>query len=236
MLATNNWTRRRDVLAFSLKYGVPSNATALLAVPAEEMKLFREKEKAFQKEQAEQRRRELEAERRRRNWQGNQPQNWRSSGGGDPEIRVQFVDAKSVDAFLPDGRVLALKPDGDVWGGNFEIPANAVEGTYTVKVVATMKDGSRAERSWTYNVDRTPPSGKAQFVHENGKLFLEIHSEAKLAEVAAYAPDGKRWVLREIEPGVYRCEIPAEAAAHLTVVMKDYAGNKGELVCSLPRS
>jgi len=236
MLANNTWMRVKDVLSFSLKYGVPSTATALLAVPSHEMKLFRAKEKEFEKAEAEKRRQELQAERRQRVWaRGGRNQNWNSSGGGDPEIRVQIPHAKSVDAILPDRRVLSLRADGDTWGGNFEIPADAAEGTYTVRVVAHMVDGSTVERSWTYDVDRTPPKGQVEFVTEGLRLVLQVKSEPGLAEVAVYAADGTRWVLREERPGVYRVELPSGIQGSLTVVLKDLAGNKGELHCSPPR-
>jgi len=234
MLANNTWMRVKDVLSFSLKYGVPSNATALLAVPDEEMKLYRAKEKEFQKAEAAKRRAELANERQRRNWAGARNQNWNSSGGGDPEIRVQIPGAKSVDAILPDRRVLPLKVDGDTWGGNFEIPADAAEGTYSVRVMAHMPDGSTVERSWTYQVDRTAPKGEAKLISEGSKVILEVKSEQGLAEVVAYTADGSRLVLREENPGVYRVEVPADLKGRLTVVLKDRAGNKGELLCSLP--
>lgn len=232
MLASNRWTHKKDVLRFSLKYGVPSNATALLAVPNAEMKLFRDREKKWQEKQAEERRREREAARQRRGW--NNGQNWRSSGGGDPEIRVTVPSAQSVEAILPDHRIIELTPNGDVWGGNFEIPATAPEGEYRVRIVAHLLDGTSSERSWTYSVDRTPPAGTAKFVREDGRLFLEVRSEKGLAEVAAYAKDGHKWVLMEVEPGVYRVEIMALGQLRLTVVMKDKASNKGELSCSWP--
>jgi len=232
MLAKNTWMRVDDVMKFSLKYGVPSNATALLAVPKEEMRLYEEREKQAQRAQAEQRKRELEAQRQGRNWSGKRDQNWNASGGGDPEIRVTIPGARSVDAILPDRRVISLKPDGDTWGGNFEIAADAIEGTYSVRVLAHLKDGSTVERSWTYSVDRTPPTGKAVFVVEQNKLILEVKSESGLAEVAAYWPDGSRLVLKEVQPGVYRAEIPSLFKGSLTVVLKDRAGNKGELTCS----
>ena len=239
MLATNRWQRAKDVLAFSMKYGVPSTATALLAVPEEEMKLFAEKEKEFQKMQAEQRKRELEVERQQRNWaggRGGRQQNWTSSGGGDPEIRVTFHDAKSVDAILPDRRVLQLTAEGDVWGGNFEIPADALEGTYIVRVVATLRDGSRVERSWNYEVDRTPPHGKADILFIGSKPVLEVRSEKGLNEVAAFSTDGRKWILVEVRPGVYRVELPLGFNGSLTIVLKDRAGNKGQVQCSRPHS
>lgn len=235
MLAQNSWMHVRDVLAFSLKYGVPSNATALLAVPREEMKLYQQKEKQFQKQQAEQRRRELAAERQRREWSRRRTQNWGSSGGGDPEIRVMFPGAKCVEAYLPDGRVIELEPDGDAWGGNFEIPADAAEGTYQVRAVAQMPDGSTQEKTWTYEVKRTAPTGQIELLRENGRLILQVKSAPGLAEVAAYAADGTKWVLREVSPGVYRLEVPAVLTGKISVVLKDRAGNKGELTWSLAR-
>jgi hypothetical protein len=219
MLASNHWEHEK-ALKFSLKYGVPSDATALLAVPKAEMR-------AYEAREAEARRAAREQSRQGRNWSGNKNQNWNASGGGDPEIRVSFQGAKSVEAILPDRRVIELTANGEVWGGNFEIPANAPEGTYKVRVVAKMADGTVQERSWTYDVDRTPPKGTAQFVREGAMLVVEVKSEPGLAEVAAYAEDGRKWVLKETKPGVYRVELPSKL--HLTVVMKDRAGNKGEL-------
>lgn len=226
MLAKGRWKGSRDVLAFSLKYGVPSNATALLAVPKEEMARYRAKEKEFQKVQAEQRRRELEQARKARAWAKAHPQNWRSSGGGDPEIRVTIPGAVRVEAILPDRRVIPLKADGDVWGGNFEIPASAPEGTYRVRIVAHLKDGTTIERSWTYEVDRTAPKGRVS----SADGVLTVESEAQLPEVAAYGPDGSRWPLREERPGVYVGRAPRGA----TVVLKDKAGNKGSATWSSP--
>lgn len=220
MLAKGQWRRSKDVLAFSMKYGVPSNATALLAVPQAEMARYREKEKEYQKAQAEERRRQLEAERKQRAWAKSHPQNWRSSGGGDPEIRVTIPGAVRVEAILPDRRVIDLKADGDVWGGNFEIPATAPEGTYRVRVLAHMKDGTTVERSWTYEVDRTAPQGTATFA----KGVLTVESEPGLPEVAAYGADGTRWALKEERPGVYQGKAPVVA----TMVLKDRAGNKAE--------
>ncbi|RYG47952.1 hypothetical protein EON79_05905 [bacterium] len=235
MLAQEFWESNKDVLRFSLKYGVPSNATALLAVPEAEMRLFRAKEREWKKAEAKRRRDELAAERQGRNWSGDENQNWRDSGGGDPEIRVTIPGAKSVDALLPDRRVIALKPDGDIWGGNFEIPASAPEGTYRVRILAQMADGTSFAKEWTYNVDRTAPVGKAEFLTEAGRRILEVKAEAGLREVVAYGPNGERWPLKEEKPGVYRVEIPAGTNGRLTIVLKDSAGNKGELICSPSR-
>jgi hypothetical protein len=145
---------------------------------------------------------------------------------------VTFAHANAVEAILPDRRVIELVPNGDVWGGNFEIPATAPEGEYRVRIVAHLNDGTVTERSWTYRVDRTPPTGTTRFVLENGRLFLEVRSAKQLAEVAAYAGDGRKWVLKQVEPGVYRVEVPPTVGLRLTVVMKDSASNKGEITCS----
>lgn len=228
MLAQSAWRRSADVLKFSLFYGVPSKATALLAVPSAEMKLFREKEKIWEQTQAEARKRQLEAARRRRNWASNRNQNWQASSGGDPEIRVSVPGARRVRAFLPDGRVLDLMQDGDTWGGNFEIPAAVPQGRYAVRVVAEMPDGSKVTKSWSYDVDRTAPKGVAKLIHRDGHQALEVRSEKHLNQVAAYAPDGEEWVLKEEEPGVYRVELPDGFSQKLKIVLKDQAGNKGE--------
>ena len=222
MLAKGDWRGSRDVLAFSLKYGVPSNATALLAVPQEEMARYRAKEKEFQKAQAEARRREAEQARKARAWAKSHPQNWRSSGGGDPEIRVTVPNAVRVEAILPDRRVVELTADGDMWGGNFEIPASAPEGVYKVRIVAHLRDGTTSERSWTYDVDRTAPRGTAAYAVGT----LTVESEAGLPEVTAYGADGTAYALAEVSPGVYRGVAPKGA----TVVLKDRSGNKGEVV------
>ncbi len=253
MLATGRFSGSREVLDFSLKYGVPSNATALLAVPSTEMKLFREKEVEWQKQEAERRRREREIARQSRGWGGRGGgggQNWRAGGGGDPEIRVNLTGAQSADARFADGRVVPLTPTNGAgpaggsgggtpssqWGGNFEIPASEPEGTYPVQVEAKMADGSVKKMQWTYQVDRTPPVGKATFAHEGGHTFIEVRSEPKLNEVAVFDEHGKKWTLKEVSPGVYRVQLPnSRHGKKLVVVMKDMAGNKGEITCSWPR-
>jgi len=235
MLADGELGTGSKTLRFSLKYGVPSTQTALLAVPSEEMKVFQAKQREWQKQQAEERKSELAESREQRGWEKNRNQNWNNSGGGDPEIRIRIPGATKVQAILPDRRVVDLQPNGDVWGGNFEIPAEAPEGIYAVRVLAQMVDGSTTETQWSYTVDRTPPEGQAKFVFESNRLFLEVRSDKGLAEVAAYGPDGAKWVLKEVTPGVYRIEIPRGQLTELTVVMKDRAGNKGEIVCSLPQ-
>ncbi len=224
MLATRKIQERKDVLAFSMKYHIPSYATALLAVPQEEMKVYKAKA-------AEYRRKQLEAARRQRPWQGRRNQNWNRSGGGDPEIRVQFPDAVKVFAVLPDGQVIDLREVDGFWGGNFEIPAGAKEGNYDVKLVAFKKDGSREEKTIQYQVDRTAPDGKITLHLVGNDLVLEVRSEPHLAEVAAYDSAGTKIALKEVEPGLYRA-ILTNKPVSLTVVLKDYASNKRELKCS----
>lgn len=223
-LAQDEWRSRKDVLKFSLKYHIPSEVTALLAVPKEEMKIYKKKEAEYQRQQR-------ELARQNRDWSGSKQQNWNHSGGGDPEIRVAFPGAEKVYAVLPDGQVLNLREASGFWGTNFEIPAAAHEGSYDVKVVAIKKDGSREERVIPFHVDRTAPDGKITLKMVNGQLVLEVRSEAGLAEVAAYALDGSKTVLKEVEPGLYRAFLDNKPVS-LTVILKDKASNKRELKCS----
>jgi hypothetical protein len=228
-LAQDEWRTRRDVLRFSMKYGIPSTATALLAVPNEQMKLFRAKEREWQRQEAARRRAERAEERRNRNWQEKRQQNWSSSSGGDPEIRVSMPDAERAYAQLPDGRILTLRAKDGVWGGNFDIPADAPEGKYTVKVFGVRRDGSREERTLSYDVDRTAPEGKATLERRNGRIVLTVRAEADLPEVAAYFADGERVVLEEKTPGVYTAVLDRTPNK---VVLKDSASNKREIACS----
>lgn len=223
------------LLDFSLKYQVPSQSTALLAVPSTERKLFDEKRKEFL---AQLRAEKAKAERRdrlaaQRGGGGALPPqvNWDRSRGGDPQIMFAARDAEKVLAVLPDGRVLALRALGDGWWTvNFEIPADAPEGSYKVRIVVVRKDGSRREESVVYHVDRTAPTGLASWRGDS----LVVTSESGLALVEAYTATGKRLVLSETEPGVYSAEIgKAETVAF--VLIKDRASNKGRLACS-PRA
>ncbi len=210
---------RKEVLNFSLKYGIPSTQTALLAVPQEQMKLFRQKEAEFRRKQAEQARRE-------RAWQNQRQQNWRSTGGGDPEIRISLPGAVRAFAILPDGRKLDLKATGDgFWGGSYDIPALAPEGTYAIKIVGVRADGSEFETSTSYDVDRTAPTGTAE-VHDG---WLIVRSEAKLARVVAVLEDGSEVELKESESdaGVYRLEL--SGVKPLSIVMYDDAHNRGTI-------
>jgi len=223
-LAQDSWSSRKAVLDFSMKYQIPSNATALLAVPQEQMKLFKKKEAEYQRQ-------EQEKARRQREWSQRQTQNWNRSKGGDPEIRVSFPGAEKVYAILPDGQVLNLRLSDGYWGTNFEIPANAAEGAYKVRITAIGPDGYRDEKTIQYNVDRTPPEGKISTRIERGRLVIEVRSEAGLAEVAAFDQNGSKFILKEVEPGQYRATFGLQPVS-LTLMLKDQAGNKREIKCS----
>lgn len=215
VLSSKTIKARDEILAFSLKYGVPSEATALLAVPEAEMRAFKQRE-------SERRRAELERQRGSRNWTGKKEQNWGSGGGGDPEIRLVIPGAAKAEAILPDGQILTLLSNGDIWAGNFDIPASAPEGKYLVRVLAHMPDGTTVERSWTYEVDRTPPVGQASLV---AKDLLRVDSEPGLARVIAYAQNGLQVTLSEVSPGRYEGKI--KSLGTITIQLTDHAGNKG---------
>lgn len=219
---------RGDLLEFSLKHQVPSYATALLAVPNSEKRLFEQKRKEYlarlRKERA---RMEREAQLARR--RGGVPQvNWQSSRGGDPQILLEAKDAEKVFAVLPDGRVLSLRQlSTGWWTVNFEIPADAPEGTYKVRLVVVRKDGSRREEDIEYTVDRTAPTGVA--FRQGGVVTVE--SEPGLAVVEAYTVAGRRIVLQEVQPGKYQATTTLTEAVAF-VLAKDNASNMARLSCS----
>jgi hypothetical protein len=221
--------RRSEALRFSMKYGVPSTTTALLAVPKQEMKLFKKKEAEFN-------RKRREMARRDREWEGSKPQNWQNSGGGDPEIRAHFPNAERAYAILPDGRVLDLKPTSNgYWAGSYDIPTTAGEGAYNVKVIAVDRDGTTSETLVPYFVDRTAPEGTVSARVSQGRLVIMVRSEKDLADVRALLPGGKQVKLEESEkePGLYSVSIvaPRETDA-IKVVLLDKAHNRRELRCS----
>jgi hypothetical protein len=232
-LAYSKWSDREDVLAFSLKYQVPSNQTALLAVPKSEMKLFRQKKDEYLRNLA-----RVQGEGKRRRRGRRQDLNWNQNRGGDPELRILAPDARSVFARLPDGRVLQLRPLADgLWGRNFDVPADATEGTYQITVTVVRRDGTTREQAVSYNVDRTKPQGTAELVVEQGKLVLRVRAEPKLNEVAAFLADGRKIVLKEVSPGVYEVVLsgdPSSFSGEIVVVLKDGASNKTELRCTWP--
>lgn len=217
-LVQKDWRSRKAVLDFSLKYGIPSTQTALLAVPGEQMKLFREKEAEFRRKQAEE-------ARRQRSWQNRRNQNWRSTRGGDPEIRIQLPDAVRAYAILPDGRRLELVAAGDgYWGGSYDVPVSAREGEHRIRIVGIRRDGSTFETSVSYEMDRTPPEGIASV--EEG--WLVVRSEPKLARVIAIMEDSDEIELKESdEPGVYRLKLDGKLVSR--VILYDAAHNKREL-------
>lgn len=226
MLINHTWKNRKEVLDFSMRYQVPSKYTALLAVPEEEMKLFREKAAEFEKKKKEE-------ERQRRAWQENRNLNTPTTQGGDPEVRISFDDCISAHAKLPDGRVIELKRTGQgIWGGNFEIPADAPEGEYIVRVYAIKRNGEVIEKELKYTVDRTPPKGKVEVVKTMGVSVVRVESEPGLARVVAYL-GGTEIVLKETRPGVYTAALPPNANGELLVVLFDGAHNRTELRCEL---
>ena len=227
MLINHDWKTKKEVMDFSMRYQVPSKFTALLAVPEEEMALFRKKAAEYEKQKREE-------ERRARARPESEPLNWKSSQGGDPEIRISFSDSLSVFAKLPDGRVIQLKRvTTDQWGGNFEIPATAPEGEYTVRIFALKRNGNTEEKQVKYNVDRTPPKGTLEISTVRGVRILKVKAEPGLERVTAFLSNGKEITLKEIESGIYTAALPRDAKGELLVVMFDAAHNRGELRCSL---
>lgn len=221
-LVQGQWRKASDVLKFSLQYQIPSSQTALLAVPQEQMKLFKAKEAEFRRKQAEE-------ARRQRAWQQQRKQNWQNTRGGDPELRVNMPDAVRVTATLPDGREFELQKAADgFWGGNFDIPADAPEGEYTVRIEGVRKDGSRIEDKSTYTVDRTAPEGKLTI--EDG--FLVLRSEQGLARVTVVFGDGKEDTMIEVESGLYK--LPLDGRRIVKVVLFDKAHNLREIAWVSP--
>lgn len=206
---------RKSLVRFSLKYGIPSQATALLAVPDAEMKAYRERE-------AEQRRQQRQSKRDQRNWSAERRQNWQSTPGGDPEIRVTLPDAQRAYAVLPDGRTFDLFRTSDgYWGGSYDIPAEAVEGKYLVRAIGVRADGSKVERTVSYQVDRTPPKGILMLDEKT----LVVRSEEGLARVVAVTSAGSEVDFVEKSPGLYRLE-SAPASNVLKVLLMDRAHNR----------
>ncbi len=219
------WSRQQ-VLDFSLKYQVPSSATALLAVPKSEMKLFEEAKKKYLSELRKQKR---EQERQQREWERRRNLNNSATRGGDPEIRIEIPGAIRAVAKLPDGRIINLQGTADgFWYGNFEIPLDAPEGEYKVEIIAVREDGQRETQNLTYEVDRTAPTFTYEVKTINGVRTLEVRAEKDLAEVVLVLPNGERLVLREVEPGVYRLALPLNAEGG-ELILVDKASNKARL-------
>jgi hypothetical protein len=216
-LIQDQWMRNKDVLAFSLKYQVPSAQTALLAVPQQEMRIFKRKAAEYRRHQAQEVRKE-------RSWQTQRQQNWSTSSGGDPEIRVYGPTADRVYAVLPDGRSFDLVKDSEgYWGGNYDIPANAPEGTYNVRVISVDRAGQESTQNVSYQVDRTAPKGTLKV--EDG--FLVLTSEPGLAKVVVVFGDGTEENMLETTPGVYKLAVGPRRV--VKVVLMDKAHNLSEL-------
>ncbi|MEZ5163498.1 MAG: VIT domain-containing protein [Fimbriimonadaceae bacterium] len=212
-LVQDQWRSRKAVLDFSLKYQIPSTQTALLAVPEEQMKLFREKAAEFE-------RKKKEEERKQRNWQNNRRLNWNRSSGGDPEIRIEFVNATRVTAYFPDQREIELKPKGqNLWGGNFDIPANALEGEYVVRIVAEFADGHKEEKTLSYTVDRTAPEGK--FTHQKG--ILSINTNESVAKAIVVFADQTEEEM--VATGDRQFQLPIGDRKIVRVILIDQAHN-----------
>lgn len=235
VLAQGHWYAPKKVLDFSLRYQVPSSQTALLAVPKSEWKLMEQKRKeykAWAKKQAQLAKKEAEEARKAqlaysRNWRERKMISWRVTQGGDPEIRVSAQLAKTVFAILPDGTRLKLNQGAPgVWGGNFEIPASAPEGQYLVKIEILYVDGRKEIRTESYAVDRTKPTGHVWVEERGPDRTLCVESEAGLARVIAYWPDGKYLLFKEVNPGHYEAALPHGASGQPVIQLVDSASNK----------
>jgi hypothetical protein len=219
-LDQDDWRTKRALLRFSLKYEVPSSETALLAVPQAQMKLFKQKAAEYRRNQAEE-------SRKPRKWQQERAQNWSTSSGGDPEIRAYFPNAQRVYAVLPSGKSFDLvKAEDGYWGGNYDIPADAPEGDYQVKVLGVDRSGHETEQDVNYKVDRTAPQGKLRL--EDGTLILQ--AEKGLARTVVVFKNGAEDTMKETSPGEYRLFIGTRQVEK--VVLIDQAHNVSELVWS----
>lgn len=232
-LANHDWKTKSGVLKFSLYYQVPSSQTALLAVPRSERKLFDQKRKEYLRNLAKEK---LEMKRQGR--KDDDSLNNDNSRGGDPELRINAPEAKSVYAKLPDGRVLTLrKLTSKTWGANFEIPTDSPDGSYTIKVHIVEKDGSVRLQAVNYRVDRKAPNGTMELAKVDGKLIVRVYSQPGLREVAAFLADGRKIVLKEVRSGVYEGIVSDRANRFhgaVTVLLKDRASNKTEIRCDWP--
>jgi hypothetical protein len=140
---------------------------------------------------------------------------------------VYLPDSTRAYAILPDGRQVELvKASNGYWGGNYDIPADAPEGEYQIKVVSEDAAGEH-QQVLTYKVDRTPPTGTLKM--EDG--FLVLTSEKNLAKAVAVFGDGTEETMVETDPGTYK--IPLQGRRVVKVVMIDRAHNVAEVQWSL---
>ena len=121
---------------------------------------------------------------------------------GDPIVRIDAPNAKSVVARLPHGTWLALHraPDGR-WEGRFDVPPGAKDGRYEILVVV---DGELRERV-PITVDTRVPKVAVTWIGERA----EIATDADVRRVAGFTPDGRRIELTPEAPGRFAALAPS---------------------------
>lgn len=153
---------------------------------------------------------------------------------GDPMIAVDApADALRVVAVMPDGEIKTLEYNTDTkkWEVRFDIPSYETEGEYTITVIVVLKDGVHKQMKLHYNVDLTPPTGKANAIVA-GNARLDISTDKDTARVTALLPWGERVEMRtSSEPGKFYANIPVpdnyrNTAFAVSYVLTDRAHNR----------
>lgn len=157
---------------------------------------------------------------------------------GDPLISVDApADAQQVIAVLPDGeiKVLEYNTQAKRWEARFDIPFYAREGSYTIKILVVLHDGTRKTLTMNYTVDTTPPSGKAVASvkgEPQHKVRLTLDADDDTARVVALLPWGDRveMVRSTTDPGQFWTLVSVPETqrepAEVTFVLTDKAHNR----------
>jgi hypothetical protein len=175
---------------------------------------------------------------------------------GDPEVRIPAPrDAQSVVVVFPFGETkLAVWEDDDRGGAfyvRFLVDVNTPDGTYTVTVRITHRDGRIEVIELPYVVDTKEPEldvtitkgpGGAYRIRATQRLDPTeadkpmIYTDAKRVEVRT--PEGGVFALEGVKlgefAGTYRPTAPLPPGATLRLVAIDYARNQRVLEVALP--
>jgi len=154
---------------------------------------------------------------------------------GDPLLTIEApADARQVTAYFPFGLVkdLHFNPHSGQWQVRFLVPANIEDGSYQVRLLVVLADGTSQWSTAQYRIDSDEPDFDLEVVPVPGGVAILVFANEAVreAQVALAADPDQRIQLEPNARGtLFSGFFPLPAGVHeLRVVVADTARNEAD--------